>query len=630
MPEALATSRIESAPPPELSTRKGVLDAVNKSYQRWRYKIDGLHRKINPRVEIDDLADRDNPAVNPKQRKQFREFRVFQKGFRWLEGGNGAYLSDSLEDDTIPTSFNNPETLEEYKRNERLNIAPLIESDKEEMAVIESQLQAARSASYSPAWWIEKLEKDLREVESDIEILEENSDPYEEVYPETFDEANPVGRARIAEEARRVWKTPTAATGNSEADWNIAKERLQKARLLKIPEKVVVIPEAKIPKKVDTVEAATTEALRGINNGSSTVSAEEPIRVSSSKTPDIINGRVVNKREMDALSKRTYSGLGFSEDASSSNIFTRIGDSIAELRARGLATVGSLIGRIRSMGESETFERARTDPETTRRVARLMKIKMPESSRRQLRVSLVPVAALALAALLATIPRDTIATPPLNEQLLEQQYQEVHGNLGLPSNEGLVYGPNPPLAGEVPTQHQEPIYPEVVNTGNPALGQPTPESGLPQIPESGTGPAWERDVSSIPSHSNFSSEDSETQESLTQRVIQPGETVRGIIEKELKKADPSANLRDIDRAASVVLWEVGLNTPEIENLDNVQPGKVINIPPLAKLNIVMKNIDPDNPVIDQLNKAKESRAGIDSAKEVAHEYYKMLISKGGR
>lgn len=337
MTEAIPV-RVESSPPPESSvTRREVVSVVNAAAGRWRGQVDDLHRQIDPTVELDDLAD--NPRLTPDQRRNFGEYRYYQKGVKGLtEHGDLPVLYDSQPRDVLTTTFNDPETGEVYTREEGLNIAPLIERVRGEIASVRSH----GPTSHFPSFYEERAQ----ELEHELRVLEENSDPYSEVFPDAFDESNPQSRARIAEEARRNHKNQFTATGSAEGDRRVAIERLRASRLLKIPEKAVV---PLVP----------------------------PSEVGRSSAP-VIATRI----EVPAVSL-------IGEDLRSAELLV----GLAEVPPTDVATVAARIGEITTALREEG---ARSDPEVARRVNRLMGIRIPSSQRARWLMAIVPIALILL------------------------------------------------------------------------------------------------------------------------------------------------------------------------------------------------------------------------------------------
>lgn len=332
------------------ASREQVINAFNSAASRWKIKADHLHSSINGHLEMDDLADTD--LLTQEQRDQLGSYRSFQKGTRRLTGSDYVSLSRLLfpgGKDTITTSFATSDEPEEpskiyiankggyvvrerslvqepYTREEGLDVSGLIKSAREDVENTRTKLEADRNSKYPlDTGLVEYLQDRLSEEESQLRTLEENSAPYAEAFPNALNESDPVEKARIAEETKRVRENPLTSTGSVERDRQVAIERLKQSRLLKIPEKVTV---------------------------------HEP---------------------------QPWTAEDYVRDQ-------------AEVASPNAAAVIETIRDIARTDKTGEFEMT---PETARKVSRLMRIRIPEFNKRNLRTLLLPL----VVALLVLIPR---------------------------------------------------------------------------------------------------------------------------------------------------------------------------------------------------------------------------------
>lgn len=359
MTEIVPPVRVEGLPPPEASaSREQVMKAFNRAAHRWEGKINGIHREINPNVEIDDLAD--TGRLSAQQRNQFAQFRNFQKGVRGMTGQQILVLVDSQRKDAVTTSFRNPETGEVYTREEGLDISGLIDSVREDIVSAREYISRYPSS-------VSYMQDRLDTYEGELRILEGSSVPYEEAFPNALDENDPVERARIAEESRRIWKNPLTSTGSVEDDKKVAVDRLRASRLLRIPAKAAA-------------EAASTS-----------VRAEAPV----------VYIEPLPKAEGDGTTLPEAAPLeaGTAAAAEAAGpVVGELGSFLTDLASRGpeAATTEAVVAGIRGIADRLGDETRIADPVIAERVATLSRIRIPQSHRGRLLLALLPLAALLL------------------------------------------------------------------------------------------------------------------------------------------------------------------------------------------------------------------------------------------
>lgn len=440
MPEnpspALPETPVESA-----ASRAGVMQSFNDAAFRWEVKISTLHNQINPYVEIDKLKGTDSHTpgqereVNDADLQKFAKFRTFTQGIRGLNASPHPILFDSQPSDTLTVSFKNAQTGEVIHRQEGPDISGLIESAKEDVRLIQEQL----AQSVNSPQMRSQLEEQLQTYQKDVQNLEANSVPYIQEIPDALNEANPVEKGRITEEARRIWDYPLTRKPAMEEDWAAAKDRLQNARLLKIPKKTIsepkpyvspvpplqastginnpwlnpepVIPQAPILEATPPIPTPKPiEEHKTIKTGEyiSPKAAPKPADTFRTEVIDstpVSEGRIPSEvTEKGFISKIRKLFKDSSEESTSSDLPSLYKDIVT----KGATTAAELTERINEYARKLHERGMEIEPVVARKVERLTKIKIPEIHRKDLRFLLLPAAAILLA---LCNPADTKAVP---------------------------------------------------------------------------------------------------------------------------------------------------------------------------------------------------------------------------
>lgn len=375
------TNTREGAPRPETgANREQVIKAVSNAGHRWDGKVEAEHNRIDPFTEIDDLAD--TGSLTLEQKQMFGAFRNYQKGVRAINGLGVIGLYPAR--DTLTASFRNPDTGELIKREERLDIADLISSARDDIEKKRADVEK-NTAEGRSGWYVDQSRKDLADYEAELRVLEENSEP---AFPNGLDESSPEVRGRIEEEARRIAKNPLTATGSDDGNWQAAKERLGKARLLNIP---AARPVEQNPADIRIrPDGSAVRIPRPTRPG--TVRAEATITPTPTKTP---TPTVTPTPTSTPTARGTY-GPGPSGGGGGPELSAAAGTETALAEAA--------LQSVRTMGFGEAIKQ---EPATAGKVLRLLKTRLPEFNKRNLRLMLLPLAAALLA---IGIPRDTYPT----------------------------------------------------------------------------------------------------------------------------------------------------------------------------------------------------------------------------
>lgn len=402
MPEFPLSTRIDLVPSHEgAAGREQVMQAFNSAASRWSAKINRLHSNVDPRIEIDDLAD--TGRLTGDQRKQFADYRTFQKGVRAISGSDFLILHDGQRKDTTTISFQNPDTGEVYQREEGLDINGLITSTREDVESVRAELNQARGRKYSSPFTISHLESTLSGYENELKLLEDNSVSYPEAFPHALDENDPVEKARIAEEARRVWKNPLTATESNEGNRQAAKARLAEARLLRVPKK----DEAKAAEVVSQpYQIPDSEPLPPPIFAEPWVAGGIPPKVDKEAftTPEMVIVSPPSKGPGRSPEPQITIEGKFSE-LDGSSYASRFREFIIDSIYLGAWAVTDRIREFRQRwGERES----RVDPVTAHKVDILMRTRIPHSLTKDRRLLVLPL----VLALLAFIPKDSIAYTP--------------------------------------------------------------------------------------------------------------------------------------------------------------------------------------------------------------------------
>ena len=389
MPEQTSPVATETLPSAENSaTREQVVQAFNNAAFRWRSKIDTLHNNINPNLEIDRLVgtDKDTPGqkklMTEEEKTQFAKFRTFQQGVKGLNRSDNPILYESQDSDDLTVSFRNADNGEVIHRKEGLDVSGLIESAKED--VEKARLRVSQSAGLPEMQ--AHPQKVLSEYQEDLRILEENSTPYSETFPDALNESNPVEKGRITEEARRIWDYPLTRKDTMEGDWAVAKERLQKARLLKIPGK----SESSKP---------TTKATLQYEIASNPISPTTSGFEKPTETPHFNDyGEIINDKSI--VDKTSYPD--------------RIKKWFEDLKKSGSKSAGEIVDKIRGLRDGLNVEKAKLDPEIAKKVNKLMNTNFARNSGINRRILLIPIVLLLMAS-----AKDSIATSPITAPMPE-------------------------------------------------------------------------------------------------------------------------------------------------------------------------------------------------------------------
>lgn len=466
-----------------------------------------MHGAINPRIEIDDLAD--TGLLTTEQRDRLGEFRTFEKGVRALTGNGMLSLHTNQKVDSIVATFRDPQTGENYSREEGLDIAPLIRSAREDV-----ELARNDSGRQHFPQLTETYDRKLREAEERLRVLEENSVAYTEAFPNALDESNPVERARIAEEARRVWKNPLTRTGSIEGDKRVAVERLRSARLLKVPGK-------------EEPKAATLTPVRP------TPTPETPLPTPIRPTPPVAPSEGSDAAK--PWEPRSYFDTSLRRTDPEEAAYRRL---VSSIRESGMGTRPSDIAdRIRTFRDDSLSRLRAKDPLRAAKVDRLLNIKMPAVNRNRLFVLLLP--------LLLFLNNDS--SPRSAANINEAQ------NAKSPQAATL----------NIPTMPE--AYNQIVQE-SPLVG-PVAEAAAAPLPPS----------AETTTETPFGAGDRPERHPTDEVVIQSGQELRNdILLDIISKAVPEKNPIDQDRIASVATWITQLDNPHV-NVDDLRQGDRLRI-----------------------------------------------------
>ncbi len=553
-----AQLKVEAAP--NVETRGRVLNAVSNAAYRWEDKIRKMHSGINPFVEIDELQN--TGVLTDQQRSQFAAFRNFQRGVRALTGAGHLSLG-SLRRDTIPTSFRDLDTQETRTRDEDLNVAGLIESTREDINISTKELERTVNESRRA-----QLENRIQQYRDDLTVLEGNSVPYEEAFPNALDDNDMVERSRIAAEAWHITNEPLATTGSGAGDKQLAISRLRGAILLKIPPKTPTVATESKFNEYGEIEDLPPAIFS--NNGSI---GEE--------------GTIYDESGFGRHSNTSFfGGIGREAKYAVQDIGDEVKDLIEDLRYKA----GAQIDRL--------------EPHIAARVERLKKIKVSDSSKKRLMI--VPLVLL----LLASTSRST--NPHIPSPVYSQEPKFGSPPLDVPMPEIKLER----LGLDAP----QPVAP----TSEPVQFAETQPSSL--LPPDYSVPILESEQINTPNMVDSEEPDLEIE-------IKQGQTVRGIIEQSLQDADSSASPSDVDEAASVVLWKVINDNPQIaENPDLVHPGDRFRIPTtLGRFMQAFKSMESGEreQLVTTLNTVEDNPDSKLGAQLTAADIYRSLINPPG-
>lgn len=246
-------------------------------------------------------------------------------------------------------------------------------------------------------------------------------------------------------------------------------------------------------------------------------------------------------------------------------------------------------------------EKVFPDGETLRRVGRLLKVKLPDFDRR--RLLLVPLILL----LPLVLSRSTNPNIP-------------------PIARGMEPTPSaPPINLDVPVP-PIPFVPKLPELPLP-VGIPTPPTEHSKVPVEESTPRFSPDTQPT--------KPATPEDPGTEVEIKAGETVRGIIADALKASDPTASPIDIDEAASVVLWKVLKENPQIsveKDPNLVQPGDKFKIPTTLRefmTEFKKMEVEKRQQLIKQMNAIADTPDAKSAAENIALDTYSSLIGNLG-
>lgn len=593
MAELPVPTQTETPPTPESSpSREKVLDSVNHASSRYEGKVRKLHGQIDSGIEIDDLAD--TGKLDAQQKEKFAQFRTFQKGIRGLTKNGDLKLSDSQEADHLSFEVTSPAG-EKFPRSEGIDISGLLDSIKEDISETTTALNNPTNAGKS-----EDLTKDLQQYQGELKVIEDSSMPFTEVFPDVLDESTASGKARLAEEARRIEKNPLTKGESDQENWEAAKQRLHHARLLKIPAKSPAEPiaEPKTTPIITTEESpiVITKPLEGVY-----IPPKATLEPEVSKTLD---NNVVKPTDLPRFD--SFGEIIDNKPTSGEKITTaaepvygsKIKDLIKGIKESGTTKITDVIDKIGTLSKDEL---AKLDSETRKRVDIFKKLKIPNQRRSKIAPLLV-AAAIALASL---IPRSTIANSSVPE---------------MPQTVTSEPAPGAPF----PTVDDLKPLPPYLPAGQGF-------SSYPEIPVPPTTPLQSE---SIQPNENGPIRGKTAEDPIIETEIKAGQTVRGVIVDALKNADPTSSPQNTDQAASLVLWKILADNPNlVNNPDQVHPGDKMIIPgTLDKFMAGFNSMDPQRKaeIIDNLNHVPNTPEDKKSAISMANELYTTLrYSSGG-
>lgn len=480
MPEQPSPVKPEGTPFPEGPTSKEqVIQAFNDASLRWQAKIHKLREDINPNLEIDNLVGTDPHTPGQKRplteadRVKFAEYRTFVKGVKGLTRNDYPAIYDPQTTDELTVSFRNSQTGEVIHRQENLDISGLIESASEDVELARQQLASAQSLT----GFRSLFEKKVHDYERDLKILKDNSTLYTEMFPDALNEANPVEKGRIREEARRIWDHPLTRKPTMQEDWETAKDRLKNARLLKIPPKeesqppsreeplVAITSTSSVqPHRPDTYPEPTTFPLAYPLLPTSPYSpASSPLRGMEASLPFPPKAyRTPPPFPAETPKPKIHKEY---DDNNLGDIYRKVVSDLKNFINKKAAendefTVEDIEYRIRNWSGILGKETRKYDPVISKKVEKLKEIKIPDRHRFGLGVLLLPVAVVLLA---LCNPADTKGVPKPSE----------------PPTGGAPSAPAPEFKPPLPTTNL-PQTPEFPPTIQPPEVPPTSERPLPK------------------------------------------------------------------------------------------------------------------------------------------------------
>ncbi|MCL5783727.1 MAG: hypothetical protein M1142_00005 [Patescibacteria group bacterium] len=402
----------EGAPRKE-SPRDLVINAFNRAAYSWARKIDGIHQARGSELELDDLVR--SGRLTEGEREQVVTFRLFEKEVRYLTRSGYLRINRHMDNPHSVVRFRNNQTEEEYEREEGIDISGLIESAREDVKTAEMELERVKGYSYSLQFSIQRHEEDLQLARETVRVLEDNSKPFTEIFPDTFDESNPVSKARIEDEAGLTQKNDLTDKGSRQANWEEGKARLGRRRVLIIPEKEAVITDAgeqpitesgsytDVPDKTGSVGEITprgdpSETGEQLDDfGPYAYPPEEARKIFDSG----VSKGAWGEMGLRGLNEEVLVGEQEPQPGGRSR-FKEFGEMVRKLQESGSAKTSDFIEGIRGV-RKDLVDRI-PDPEIREKVERLKRVvKLPKADRRLLAVGVLATAVSLLALL---TPRD--------------------------------------------------------------------------------------------------------------------------------------------------------------------------------------------------------------------------------
>lgn len=569
-----AMSTVERADVPSserLGSRETVVGALNSVIRRRRSVIEGIRCRIDPGAEIDALVN--NPhLIHPEQTQILEAQRPQLAAFRRLEKQIYAASKGKTEiDPTMNLRITNvdPTDHQAYNREAEIDVSNLIGRGRNDIA---ERRRIVTDLRYQDVSY--ELERDLGRYQGELEVLEASSAPFGVAHPEYFDENGNLDedqgivRAIIAEE---MWTIDTNPLAHPQGNVREGEDRQAiKAEAIQniLNSRILRLPAREEPRPEPPIIPITPEppVFPRPFEPTRLVTPEPTPPGEPSVIPTPLPPEVPPVRPGD-------NGRPIPPEVPTEPNRNGIADRFRQARERAdrdLVNLGQMLGHDFRM---------------------LRNIRIPVGLRRGILAAL-GVGVLSL--ILGTIPNDTFNKAEATQAAPNPSPVTLSFD-GEPSESSLA--PDRSLYNEFPS------VPQPVQVSVPA---PVPAEELSQNPPG--------------------EEESKGKASTEPVIIQPGDTIRGLIEKRLREVAPNASNSTIDRAASVATLAAGVDNERIINLDLVHPGEQVMLKSKIDLEKFMQNFDSSNPQIDEFNNIpKSDTSALKQAEQKANQLFDETI-----